>query len=57
MQCPRQEFCLNRNEKGSTPLETNLPGDLQAETLPCGERICSRGGVVQISPVIGDLAA
>jgi hypothetical protein len=31
----------------------------ELETLPCGERICSRGRVVvfQISPVIGDLAA
>ena len=36
-------FCLARMKKGSTPPETNLPGNLHAETGPCGGRIWSRG--------------
>jgi hypothetical protein len=36
-------FCLGGMKKGSTPFQTNLPGDLRAETGPCGGRTCSRG--------------
>ena len=36
-------FCLARMKKGSTPPETNLPGNLHAETGRCSGRIWSRG--------------
>jgi hypothetical protein len=52
-------FCLGGMKKGSTPFQTNLPGDLRAETAAMRRTyLLARVGVVlQIFPVIGDLAA
>jgi hypothetical protein len=41
MQCPRQGFVWTEWERFNAP-ETNLAGNLPAETGSCGRRICSR---------------